>query len=665
MRAAVLVAVLSTLAPGLGARASGQPPSPTESAGVYHLTISGDEPLFLQTPDLTLAGTTDAPAGSTVEVVLGGARHTTRVAGGGAWSLAWPEPLAAGGYRATATVMGSDGRRGTAERTIVVQLPGRLARRPLVSAPATYAPPEPSTAGDFQAFTDRWRLVPPPYELDVAGGGRWDPYHQNRWKGDLPIRGQDLFLDLTGVSDTLVEGRTLPTPSDVSTARPGGIQFFGRRGQLFLAQNVFVSADLFKGDTAFRPIDWRIKATLAANVDTLAVGENGVVHPDVRDGTTRTTGFVTVQELYGEKKLADLSPNFDFISVRAGIQPFSSDFRGFVFTDTNLGVRLFGNAESNRDQYNLAAFDRLEKDTDSGLNRFQWRRQQVAVANVYRQDFLVPGYTAELSVHALRDEPSFEFDRNGFLARPDPVGSFTPHEIRAAYLGWAGLGHAGRLNLDHAVYWATGTDDLNPIAGRQVRIDAFFAALEVSIDHDWFRPKLGFLWASGDGRPADRTARGFDSIFDNMAFAGGGFSFWNRLGIRLAGTGVALVDRGSLLPDLRSSKDEGQPNFVNPGLRLATAGLDLDLTPKWTAVATANYLEFDRTETLELLLFQAPIHREIGWDLSLGARWRPFLNNQVVAVGGLAALLPGRGFRDIYDDRRPLAAAFGNLILTF
>ena len=48
------------------------------------------------------------------------------------------------------------------------------------------------------------------------------------------------------------------------------------------------------------------------------------------------------------------------------------------------------------------------------------------------------------------------FDRNGFLARPDPVGSFTPHEVEAVYLGWTSFGHAGRINIDHALYFATG-----------------------------------------------------------------------------------------------------------------------------------------------------------------------------------------------------------------
>jgi hypothetical protein len=383
---------------------------------------------------------------------------------------------------------------------------------------------------------------------------------------------------------------------------------------------------------------------------------------------------LALQELFAEKKLRDLSPNYDFVSVRVGIQPFSSDFRGFVFTDTNLGVRLFGNLHNNRDQYNLAYFERLEKDTNSGLNTFEWRDQRVAVANFYRQDFLTKGYTAQASIHYLLDEPSFKFDKNGFLARPNPVGSFTPHEVEALYLGVAGFGHVGRINVDHALYFVTGEDSLNPIAGParlgkdesdSVDIRASMAALELSIDRDWLRPRLAFFYASGDDDPVDRDAEGFDSIFDNPAFAGGGFSFWNRMGIRLAGSGVTLVNRGSLLPDLRSSKDEGQPNFVNPGLRLASVGLDAELTPKLKAVATANYLRFDSTETLKLVLFQGEIDREIGWDVSLGARFRPYLNQNVVVVGGLAGFFPGQGFEDIYEDGSPLYAAFANVILSY
>jgi len=653
-------------------------------AADHQIEINEGRALFSRDIQPTIGGITTAPPGSRVTVQItsptdetAAAPETaeTEIGPRGHWTLVWPTPLPAGAYDVTATVTAPDASTATATVLLIVQPEGNLPRRPLVAPPIDYAPPYRPPADEFRAFTDRWRIVPPPYEL-TAEPSRWDPYNQNVLKGDYPIWpdrwGQDVFLVLTGVSDTLVQGMTLPTPSGVSAAEPGSIEFFGDDGQAFLNQNVALSAELFKGATAFKPFEWRVKATLVGNVNHLETQENAVVKPDVRRGTDRTDGRGSLQELFVEKKLADLSVNYDFLSLRAGIQPFASDFRGFVYTDTNLALRLFGNARSNRWQYNLYFSERLEKDTNSGLNLLEWRDQQVAVANVYRQDTFAPGWTHELSVHWLRDEPTFQFDRNGFLARPDPVGSFTPHEVEAFYLGWASFGHVGRINVDHAIYFATGEDSLNPIAGddpfrgeSEVDIEGLFGAVELSIDKDWYRPKLALLYASGDDDPTDRDAEGFDAIFDNPAFAGGGFSFWNRLGIRLAGTGVTLVNRGSLLPSLKSSKEEGQPNFVNPGLILASAGLDLELTPEIKAIATANYLRFDTSETLELILFQAPIDDEIGWDLSLGARWRPFLNNNVILLAGAATFLPGDGFADIYESDDPLYLGFLNLTLTF
>lgn len=653
------------------------------AADVVRLEIEQGRAIFSRDPRPAIEGVTTAPPGSVVAVEVtsptgetAAAPETaeTEVDPRGRWSLVWPTPLPAGAYDVTAAVTAPDGATATATALLVVQPQGNLPRRPLVAPPPGVAPQPEPPADEFRAFTDRWRVVPPPYEL-TAGSARWNPYDQNVLKGDFPIRPErwpDVFLVLTGVSDTLVQGMTLPTPSGVSTAEPGSIEFFGDDGQAFLNQNVVLSAELFQGATAFKPFDWRVKATLAGNVNHLETRENAVVKPDVRRGTDRTDGRGSLQELFFEYKLADLSVNYDFLSLRAGIQPFASDFRGFVYTDTNLAVRLFGNARSNRWQYNLYLSERLEKDTNSGLNLLEWRDQQVAVANVYRQDTFAVGWTHEVSLHYLRDEPTFRFDRNGFLARPDPIGSFTPHEVEAVYLGWASFGHVGRINVDHALYFATGEDSLNPIAGddpfsgeSEVEIEGLFGAVELSIDKNWYRPKIAVLYASGDDDPTDRNARGFDAIFDNPAFAGGGFSFWNRLGIRLAGTGVTLVSRGSLLPSLESSKEEGQPNFVNPGLVLASAGVDLELTPEIKAIATANYLRFDTTETLELVLFQAPIDEEIGWDLSLGARWRPFLNNNAIVLAGLAAFLPGDGFEDVYESGDALYLGFLNLTLTF
>ena len=511
---------------------------------------------------------------------------------------------------------------------------------------------------DFIPIPDRWRLGFPawdrypgqPGEFPYVQGHWWDPYSQNVLKGDYPIVGQHIFMNIAAISDTLFEARRLPVPSDVSSARAGSAEFFGRGEQLFVNQNFILSFELFHGDTAFKPRDWEVRLTPVFNVNYLDTQETGIVNIDVRKGTDRTDGHVALQEAFLEIHLADVSPNYDFVSIRGGIQGFTSDFRGFIFSDNELGVRLFGNFGSNRNQWNIVYFSMLEKDTNSGLNTFDSRDQNVVIANFFRQDFIWPGYTAQLSLHFNNDNASTKFDENGFLVRPALVGDARPHTINVGYLGWAGDGHIGRLNLTHAVYWALGRDDRNPIAGRSVDINAQMAAVELSYDVDWMRFKGSFFWASGDSKPTDDTASGFDSIFDNPNFAGGGFSFWNRQGIRLTQTGLNLVNRNSLLPNLRSSKDQGQANFVNPGLLLYNVGVEADLTPKLRGVFNLNYLRFAHTEPLELVLFQPGIRRDIGIDYSIGFQYRPILTNNIIVTLGAAAFSPLDGFKDIYTS---------------
>jgi len=262
---------------------------------------------------------------------------------------------------------------------------------------------------------------------------------------------------------------------------------------LFLTQTFRFSADLFHGDTSYRPVDWRIRVTPAVNLNYLSTQENGIVNIDVRRGTSRVDAHGSLQEAFAEAKLRDLSPNFDFVSVRAGIQQFSSDFRGFIFVEEQPGVRFFGNLKSNRLEYNAAYFYLLEKDTNSLLNRFEPRHQQVMLANLYIQDFFWKGYTAQFSYHFNKDDADRHFDTNGFLVRPAKVGSVTPHNVRAHYLGWTGNGHIGRVNVSNAFYQALGHDSLNPIAGRYVDNNAQMAALEVSPDHDWIRYHASFF----------------------------------------------------------------------------------------------------------------------------------------------------------------------------
>ncbi len=349
-----------------------------------------------------------------------------------------------------------------------------------------------------------------------------------------------------------------------------------------------------------------------------------------------------------------------------------SDFRGFIFADTNLAARIFGNADNNRTQYNLAFFDMREKDTYSDLNTFDSRHQEVLIANAFRQDFIWKGYTSELSFHMNLDDGGTHYDKNQFLTRPENFGTVPEngnflsdaggprgHDIRAYYIGWTGDGHIGRFNITHAFYQVLGEDNFNQLAGRHVDINAQMAALELSYDRDWFRLKLSGFYASGDSNPTDHVARGFDSILDNPLFIGGPFSWYVHQGFNLAGTAVNLKQRDSLVPDLRTSKTEGQSNFVNPGVLIAGLGSDIDVTPKLKAFANVNYIQLAETKPIEVALQTNRVRTELGLDISIGFKYRPLLTDNIIVSAGVGFFLPGEGYRDIYRRNTIAVPGFG------
>ncbi len=515
----------------------------------------------------------------------------------------------------------------------------------------------------FVPVTDRWRAIKsPPYQLNVQGH-IYDPYNQNLLKGDYPIIGQNVFLVLTAGANNLAEVSRAPTMTAISTRNPQNPQFFGNGDSFSFSENIALSLELYEGNTAYRPRDFEFKVTAAVNMNYVTASEISVVNLDERQGTSRYDDNFGFQELFLEKHLFNISDYYDFVSLKGGIQKFNSDFRGFIFEDFNLGARLFGNAASNRYQYNLAYFYMLEKDTNSGLNTlFGNRDQEVLIANLYKQDFLTLGYTTQLSLHYNHDKPSSYVDNNGIPVRPAIIGASQPHDIKAFYLGWAGDGHIGRLNITHAFYQVLGADSFNSLAGRRININAQMAALELTFDKDWQRFRLSGFFSSGDSNPFDASGRGFDTILDLPFFAGGPFSYWNSQAIRIFGVG--LTSRQSLVPNLRSSKIEGQANFVNPGLLLANAGYEAQLTPKMKLVVNANFLRFASTMPFTFFANQR-IRKNIGLDYGLGILYRPFLNNNVRFKFGVTALTPLAGFNDLFDSPGTQFSVLTSMNFTF
>ncbi|MEO8445421.1 MAG: hypothetical protein ABI567_10495, partial [Gammaproteobacteria bacterium] len=457
---------------------------------------------------------------------------------------------------------------------------------------------------DFAAYPDRWRLV----SLLGYPEGPANPWRGNNWlKGDRPAFGEDWFVSLTGISDTVVESRRFPVPvGGPVTADPGSLDVLGEGRQLVLAETVLLEGVIYKGNTVFMPPEWEFRIIPAFNLNYARAEEAGLLGAPADARTTRRDGTVGLQGLFVDRHLRDVSARYDFDSLRAGIQPFTADFRGFLFQDSPLGIRLFGTRDNNRYQYNLAWFRRLDKDINSGLNAIldkglpAIRDDDVFIANLYAQDTPAPGFTSQVVVayNRNREAGDVQYDDNGFIQRPASIGIEQGRDYDVVYLGYNGDGHFRQFNLSVSGYAALGNETRSTFNAGGGDIRAFFLATEASRDFDWIRVRASALYASGDDDPFDDVATGFDAIFENPLFAGADTSFWIRQAVPLIGGGrVGLSGRNGLLNALRSSKDYGQSNFSNPGTVLLGIGADLDLSPTLRISTNANELWFANTAT--------------------------------------------------------------------
>lgn len=561
---------------------------------------------------------------------------------------------------------GAAGGSGAAPAAPAFQHPGEPAAADV--APAIVSPVPRPAAQDYPsivAVPDRWRIV------DALGYPRnlLDPYNQNVLKGDKPFY-KDWFFDLGLVSDTVYQNQEVVTPvGGVSTPKAGEPGPFGGARQQVLSQSVAVELSLIKGDTVFKPPDYQFRFEPVFDYNRADVRQLEALNIDPRRGTTRSDRFLGLQAAFGEARWRTVNEKFDFDSIRVGIQPFSTDFRGFLFQDDQLGVRLFGTRGNNRYQYNLAYFRLIEKDTNSGLNDIgaPLRKNDVLALNLYAQDTPVEGFTSQATVvyNRNREGGELHFNTDGFIVRPAALGLERPRDYDVVYLGYNGDGHFGPWNLTTSIYYALGTDRQGTFVAQNERISAGFAALELSRDFDWIRPRLSLLYGTGDHNPYDRTETGFDAIRDNPQFAGADSSYWIRQAVPLVGGGgVNLAGQNNILNSLRSSQDEGQSNFANPGIGLAGVGGDFDLLTQLRMSINANSLFFADPAVVAIARNQSFTQHFIGEDVSVSFTYRPLDTQNIILRTSYAQLFTGGASRALFNNGNPGYFLF-NLILAY
>ncbi len=447
-----------------------------------------------------------------------------------------------------------------------------------------------------RSLRNRWRV------LDATGvpvprPSIFDPYNQNPLKGDFPVLGQNTFMVFTGVA----------TPASA---------FSSQNNAAIQANSNFVTAlEFFHGSTVFKPKDWSLKASANAKLDFIDANKNQ---------------NIDLLELFGEVKLFDVGDNFDFTSLRAGIQGFASDFDGFIFKDVNLGAQLFGELRQNRHQWALAYFDRLNK--GGSVADFNLLGQQVFAASLFWEDIFKPGFKTVFSFLYNRDRAVDENNLDVF------------------YLGFASAGNFGRFEFNPTFNFAFGTEGFNPIAQSETTVTAFLAGMELAYVKNHRNYRTAAFVASGDGNPNDDQATGFDSINDNIALFGAGNSF-------IIGATQFFTNANSFLP---SNRTEGISNFVNPGMVLLNLGLDLVLTPKTFFQFDANNFRFLNTSSLENV-----DERQVGNEIVAALNYRVFLNENFIFQLGGSAFFPAAGGEQVLGDGSTVFTAKAALVTVF
>lgn len=508
-----------------------------------------------------------------------------------------------------------------------------------------------TTALPAPAAQDRWRVV------DQVGAPATlvNPYAANNvLKGDRPlldrpILGGNWFFNGTATSNTLLESRRIP----VSAVQ--GTPFLDPKQQQFGSQTVSLDAVLYRGDTIFQPPDLQFRFTPIFNYSSTHTSDEQV--------SASTFG---AQALFVEKHLRDVSANYDFDSVRVGIQAVNSDFRGFILADQPVGIRVFGTRDNDIYQYNIGVFRPLPKNAarqdefGAGLPD-----NDIVLANLYVQDLFRPGLTSEfLFLYNRNRAPGTQIVAATPGVAPATFIDGSRHNYDVAYLGYSVDGHIGKLNLTGSVYEVLGLEEASEFGVNHARVQASFAAAELSRDFDWIRVRASGLYASGDSNPFDKTAHGFDGLSQSALFAGADSSFFIHQQLPLVLSQINLKVRDSLFPDLRPSAAPGASNYENPGLRLVGLGADVDFSPAVRLSLDANHLWFDQTATLAAVLGRSLPGRDIGTDLSFDLFYRPLDSQNVILRLTAARLLTAPATQQLTGGNAPFSAFF-NLILTY
>ena len=327
----------------------------------------------------------------------------------------------------------------------------------------------------------------------------YDPYNPNTLKGDRPVFGEDWFVNARRRSrDTCSRRGRLPTPIGAqSTQRPAVERRVRPRQAVDVRRKPHRSAcRCIKGDTAFKPPEFEFRFVPVLNFNRTHGRGSARASTSIRarartrnDNFARRAGSVRRLPVSATSRRATTST-----SVRVGIQPFIVRLPRLPVPGPAARRAPLRQAR----QQPLAVQprrgsggSRRTPTAGSTTSASALRDDDVFVANLYRQDFPVPGFTLAGTRDATtcnREDAEPFYDDNGFPVRPALLGDVRAARLRRRLPRLQRRRPFRPLEPDRRRSTArSGTTTAIRSSQQTVDISALFAAAELSRDFDWIR----------------------------------------------------------------------------------------------------------------------------------------------------------------------------------
>ena len=269
----------------------------------------------------------------------------------------------------------------------------------------------------------------------------------------------------------------------------------------------------------------------------------------------------------------------------------------------------------------------MQKLALSGGSEFDSLDQDVAFLNWFQEDLFIKGFDTVFSFHVNQDR------------------QIDPDDLDVSYVGFASDGHLGRVVVAPTIYFAFGEDEDE--LGAKLDVSAYFAGVEFEYPRNFINYRAAAFMTSGDDDPLDGKDEGFDSIKDNVNLFGGNASF-------VIGGANFGTRPNSFIPSFRAVGTRS--NFVNPGILLVNAGIDVVITQTVFFEGNVNYFQFQEVDGFlvdpdgnlvlddsDPMSMNIPLADDLGIEVNAAVAWRVFLNENFVVKLAVNGFSPGDG----------------------